>query len=563
MNEQSQKRFENQIVCGNCLEIMKDIPDNSIDACVTDPPAGISFMGKHWDTFDKSMFGKAGEEGENDLKVKKNFNILPRYGNADLYGFQNFVCAVFTEVMRVLKPGGHALVWAIPRTSHHTAMGLERAGFEIRDCVYHIFGSGFPKSEDVSQAIDKKVCRETLEKTLGRKPTPEEFKEKWNGFRVIAGKHPDPRHKYPNTDITGGKYVGGESGKRESGIITAPATSEAAEWSGWGTALKPAVECWWLCRKPIESTVAENVLKWGTGGVNVDGCRVGTTLEEYEKLNDGRKSNRTIRAGEVAKGFGMKPEGLRNTEQNPAGRFPANLILSCTCEGVKTIGTETEIKEPEEVRGGIFSPSQGKPAGRIYKGGFLTIGHDPDCPVRLLDEQAPQTGAFAKVKSGHSGKSRGIYGDYAHRGDDGETFYGDGLKGASRFFYCAKTSKSERDAGLEGMDGKYMDEGREVGSAGGTNPRNRGAENKRTNFHPTVKSLALMRYLITLISRHGQTILDPFAGSGSTLMAAKQLDRRYIGIEKEESYCEIARKRVENIVIQPDLFKKNGISSEM
>src|SRR3990167_3553134 len=149
------EEMRNEVVNADCLEAMKLMPNNCVDSIVTDPPAGISFMGKEWDTFDKNMFGKKGEEGENDLKIKKDFDILPRYGNADLMGFQNFICQVFTEAIRVLKPGGYALVWAIPRTSHHTAMGLERAGFEIRDIINHIFGSGFPKSLNIGKQIDK------------------------------------------------------------------------------------------------------------------------------------------------------------------------------------------------------------------------------------------------------------------------------------------------------------------------------------------------------------------------------------------------------------------------
>jgi len=127
----------------DCLEVMKGFEDNSIDSIVTDPPAGISFMGKEWDIFDKSMFGIKGQEGKDDLK-----------------GFQEFIYIVFLEAYRVLKPGGHCLVWAIPRTSHHTAMGLERAGFEIRDKVYHLFGSGFPKNLNIGKAYDKVMGNE-------------------------------------------------------------------------------------------------------------------------------------------------------------------------------------------------------------------------------------------------------------------------------------------------------------------------------------------------------------------------------------------------------------------
>lgn len=204
---------------GDCLVAMKKMPDNSVDCIITDPPAGISFMGKEWDTHD------------------------------DLNAFQNFIKDIFTEAKRVLKPGGHACVWAIPRTSHHTAMGLERAGYEIRDIIHHTFSSGFPKSHNIGKSIDK--------------------------------------------------------------------------MKGWGSALKPAVEHWILCRKPLEEkTIASNVLKYGTGGINIDDCRI-----PYADSNDKPIGG----FGGMAIGIGQPLETQEysgSNECNKQGRFPANLIVS-------------------------------------------------------------------------------------------------------------------------------------------------------------------------------------------------------------------------------------------
>ena len=454
----------NKIHCADCLEFIRNIPDKSIDAIVTDPPAGISFMGQEWDTFDKSMFGKKGEEGENDLKVKKNFEVLPRYGNADLLGFQDFICAVFTEAIRVLKPGGHTLVWAIPRTSHHTAMGLERAGFDIRDCVYHIFGSGFPKSHNVALGIDKKT---------GYK--------KNRGHAIASGS------KYHPT--TGLARASGELLPDYKGH-----TPEAKQWEGWGTALKPAVECWWLCRKPLsEKTVAENVLKWGTGGLNIDGCRVEYTDDNkpIPQLAQGKTEIKTDK--------GMYGGNSYNESKTKSviggslqGRFPANLIHD---------GSDEVMAGFPNTGGGHWSYKQKKGQG-VLKLGLNNL---------------------------------------SDKGTDKE------IASAARFFYCAKASRSERDAGLEGVEAKRI-EGRDEGQ----DERNVPYKSRTTpqrNQHPTVKPLALMRYLIKLITPPNGIVLDMFAGSGSTLVACRDLGIRFIGIEIEPKYVSIANKRLSQEVL--------------
>jgi hypothetical protein len=213
------------ILQGDCLEVLKTIKDNSVDSLVTDPPAGISFMSKAWD----------GSKGGRD-------------------GWVEWLTQVMLECHRVLKPGAHGLIWAIPRTSHWTAWAIESAGFEIRDSIHHIFGSGFPKSHDISKAIDKAAGAE---------------REKGKVLRT------DPNIK-------------GASFKNAEGRIEIreeiPATPEAKQWDGWGTALKPAHEVWWLVRKPLsEKNVAQNVLKHGTGGLNINGTRIEFKDDSYDR----------------------------------------------------------------------------------------------------------------------------------------------------------------------------------------------------------------------------------------------------------------------------------------
>ena len=437
------EEFIGKMIQGDCLEVLRDIPDNSVDACVTDPPAGISFMGKEWDTFDHDMFGKKGEEGENDLKVKKNFNILPRYNNADLIGFQNFICQAFTEVIRILKPGGHALVWAIPKTSHHTAMGLERAGFEIREKIFHIFGSGFPKSLNISKAIEKKNSP-----------------DKWKNNRYGGGN--------AKCSKCGKWIISGNPCKCPKDKIEFESV-EAKQWDGWGTTLKPAVEEWILIRKPLsEDTIVENVLKWRVGGLNIDGCRIKVDPEiDKSQL---KTMNRSAKAQDERKGWGMNAH-TSDTPQvvSSKGRFPANIILDE--ESGKMLDKQT---------------------------GLLKSGDN--CIRR-------QEGHF--LKHGGLGKD-----------GDVQTTYGD-VGGASRFFYCAKASRKEK------------------------------GEN---NEHPTIKPIALMEYLVKLITKEGQIILDPFMGSGSTIIACIKQNRNYIGIEKETEYCEIAKKRIEEETRQGKLL---------
>jgi hypothetical protein len=285
----------------------------------------------------------------------------------------------------------------------------------------------FPKSLDISKEIDKKLGAER--KTVGLKP-------------------------YTNDgSIRGNSYNKGGY-ERVQLPITAPATPEAQQWDGWGTALKPANEPIVLARKPLsEKTIAENVMKWGTGGLNIDGCRIGT--EEIKTYGKRKGQGVSLEWSKYT-----SPEGYEG--ETHQGRFPANVILD------------------EE-------------AGR------------------MLDEQQ---------------------------------------KGASRFFYCAKASKKERNMGLEDVEPTTVDDGRNKPI---DNPFLRG-KTLRQNSHPTVKPVKLMEYLITLITPPNGIVLDPFLGSGTTALAALNLGRFFIGIELNEEYCEIARRRIEQHKTQTELF---------
>ena len=235
------KGIINNVVLGDNLDVMKTMPNNFVDSIVTDPPAGIGFMGKAWDK----------DKGGRDAWVE-------------------WLTQTMTEALRVLKPGGHALIWALPRTSHWTAWAVENAGFKIRDCVYFVFGTGLPKSQNISKAIDK--SKGVDRKVIGVKPGHEGFVNRGNMSSIqglkgtLGGKGGFARPWMDDPDKVENYHM-----------ATASTSPEAQQWDGWGTALKPAVECWWLCRKPLsEKTMAANVLKWGCGGLNIDGCRLPT-----------------------------------------------------------------------------------------------------------------------------------------------------------------------------------------------------------------------------------------------------------------------------------------------
>ena len=389
---------------GDCLDELKKLDDNSIDSIVTDPPYGLAFMGKKWD-----------------------YDVPSQ--------------AIWEECMRVLKPGGHLLAFAGSRTYHRMAVRIEDAGFEIRDQIMWVYGSGFPKSHNIGKAVDKLEGKEVF---IGK------------GFNVAGqgiglNQNKELRSDHPN-------YV---------------KPTYDNEWEGWGTALKPAHEPIVMARKSFKGSVAENVLEWGTGGINIDGCRIKpkegdnyNTLENVvvEGKDAGIYTNYDQR-GENSKATNKTGYREKRIVKNDEGRFPANIIFD-----------EEAGKILDEQSGNVKGmASQNCNNQKLYGGNALN--------------------ASSTTRSGFK-----------------EGYNDNG--GASRFFYCPKANKSDRN---EGSD----------------------------NNHPTVKPTNLMTYLVRLVTPKDGVVLDPFMGSGSTGKACMREDFQFVGIEREEEYIEIAKQRIE------------------
>jgi site-specific DNA-methyltransferase (adenine-specific) len=415
---------------GDALDVLRTLPDASVHALVTDPPSGIAFMNMAWDD----------DRGGRDAWV-------------------SWLAEIMCEVYRVLKPGAHGLVWALPRTSHWTACALEDAGFEIREKVYHLFGNGFPKALDISKAIDAEL----------------------GATREVVAENPNHR---PVNGVHKGVYTGVYAG---APYITAPATPEAQQWDGYKTALKPAAEEWILVRKPIsERNVARNVLEHGTGGLNVDACRVGISETDPNFRQTAASDNipfSGVRLTTKKPSANFHPDSLRH---NALGRYPPHVVFSHASDCTDTACVE-------------------------------------GCPVRVLGEQSGvRTSGY--MEGTFSGKSRRCYGDYNDYHCKG-TYADTGT--AARFFPCFR----------------YQTKPPPSGRAGST--------------HPTQKSLALMEWLVKLVTAPDQVVLDCFMGSGTTGVAALRAGRQFIGIEMDAAYFAIAQQRIteeQNRPKQLDMF---------
>lgn len=488
-----------EVFNADCLDQLTQIPENSYDALVTDPPAGISFMGKTWDS------DKGGREE-----------------------WVSNMAKIFRLTWYALKPGAHALVWALPRTSHWTATALEDAGFEIRDVVLHLFGSGFPKSLDVGKAIDKIAGAE----------------RKIIGISSITG----ARRGSVIDDKAG--YTPGRSFQNSESVtnhITVPATDDAKKWDGWGTSLKPGSEHWILARKPIsESTVAANAVKWGTGGINIDGGRISTEERPLrERRNDPGMDGPT---------YGHGINGSKAIGTTTKGRWPANVTLAHTksCHLVAThdgkgyaINRFTDGAKP--FGGGAGHPFESEQIPEKIEIWACV----PGCPVRMLDDQSGTLTSGYMAKDTNRTTDGGYHGGFPTDRIGAHDTYGD-AGGASRFFYVAKPSRAERNEGLEDMAEKPLN-----WSSGTKNPGSFQAEGTKKevqNFHPTVKGISLMRYLCRLITPPGGIVLDPFMGSGTTALACYVEKFGFVGIEKEAEYFEIAKARIAEATRQQELF---------
>lgn len=461
------------ILHGDCLTVLRTLDVDSIDACVTDPPYGIGFMSKSWDTF--SPAAAAARIMENDEIDSDNPNLRGRTRgvasspSAIEYdrsvegqrGFQAFCESWGREVFRVLKPGAYLLVCGAPRSYHRMACGIEDAGFEVRDCFAWLFGQGYPKSVDIARAIDMALCTEDGRHCMRRVP--------------------------PSLKFQPGDHVCAE-------------TELGKQWAGWGSGLKPSNEPILVARKPLVGTLAENVLKFGAGALNIAACRLDSTVDDWsrEKLarhkaarNEPSGTRRYIEKGSTD--FGMLP-GPRGGDE--LGRWPANVLLD-------------------------------------------QIAAD------LLDAQSGELTSGANPRRRSSDKFRDIFGAF-HGQAECTPARGADAGGASRFYYVAKPSREERDLGCHDLIARPRDESRKEGNPGGDNPRNRGLQ-PRGNFHPTVKPVELMRWLVRLVTPPGGLVLDPFTGSGTTGMACVYEQRRFIGIEREADYIAIAERRIRSV----------------
>jgi DNA modification methylase len=412
-----------KIELGDCLEILKTIPDNSIDSMVSDPPSSIFMMSREWDS------DKGGREQ-----------------------WINWLTSIAQECLRCLKPGSHALIWSLPRRSHWTATAIERAGFDIKEIIVHNFSSGYPKGKNIGKEIDK--------------------------------------------------YI------------------------GFNTSIKPSNEFWILCQKPIsEKTIVNNILKWGTGAMNIDACRISTT----DNLNGGAYAKDGTERDD---GWHMKRGGAGEYVQ-PTGRFPAATINSHG-EGCKPVGTRkiqsgvavNENRDPQKSKNvyGDFGKMQGENHG--YGLEEVTEWEcEEGCPIKLMDEQSGilKSGTGSVMKASCKGYQPNAYGKESRAEGTPMISYGD-QGGASRFFkqldpdpfvYQSKPSKAEKNKGTDVV-----------------------------NDHISVKSLPLMKYFVRLITPVGGTVLDPFMGSGTTGVAAKEEGFDFVGIEMDEHYFEIAGKRI-------------------
>ena len=451
------------LILGNCKEEMKKIESDSIDSIVTDPPYELGFMGKKWDSSGIAY----------DVEV-------------------------WSEALRILKPGGHLLAFGGARTHHRMMVAIEDAGFEIRDCLMWLYGSGFPKNHNISKAIDKSLGAER--KIIGKK----------------KGTYADI--KRDNKTGQDGLHGGIATNRpRVESYITTPTTSEAIQWDGWGTALKPAHEPIVLARKPLtEKTIVKNVLKYNTGAMNIDSSRVFT--EDVLSIGSNNRTNATIN-------FGMRDDKQAQGQHN-LGRFPANIILECICDEViagENEGVVINNKNSKSANDTIYKLgiSQGEQdAPRMYKD-TGDIHTNPECPCYILNEQAPSVGnAYNGKRKKQSTGGTGHTLTREHKVGESAGLF-DGLSGASKFFYCAKASKGERNKGID-----------------------------IKNTHPTVKPIKLMEYLVRLITPPNGRVLDPFMGSGSTGCACVKLGFDFTGIELSEESFLISQKRI-------DYFKGN------
>jgi DNA modification methylase len=531
-----------KLMLGDNMQSLKELPDNSVDSIVTDPPYGLSFMNKKWDY---------------DVPTVE----------------------FWSEVYRVLKPGGHILSFGGTRTYHRMAVNIEDAGFEIRDQIMWIYGSGFPKSHNIGKAIDKrggesigwfgewlKKWREENEipqsqiaelfpsKTGGltgcvsnwelgnNLPTNEQFNKICEAYDLPFKSLEEAEREFLGTKTSGiGKAFtkdGWGSGKDEVEV-----TKGQSDWEGWGTAIKPAVEPICVARKPLsEKSVAENVLKWGTGGLNIDASRIGNEVRQNQQKNFANGNGGVYRESNSSKDEFVDAEG----------RFPANVILECICDDVirgkkgevrKSSGRIRENHEYNSVGNMGSYNGEGTIDNYNDKGDIHT---NPNCPCYILNQQSGVKKSGFNPNASKKQYNGGTFGGGETNSNNG---YGD-EGGASRFFYVPKVSKKERNRGLDGFEKKTSawlspDSRTDKENYDRTSPGlERFKPQPRANNHPTVKPINLLTYLIRLVTPKNGVVMDCFMGSGSTGIAAQLEGFKFIGMEMDEDYFNIAEARI-------------------
>ena len=437
---------------GDCLVVMNSMNKCSVDSIVTDPPYHLSDMTKRYGKSDAKECGY-GNDGS-FRRLSKGF-MGKEWDGGDIA----FQVDTWRKCFELLKPGGHLIAFSGSRTYHRMAVAIEDAGFEIRDQCIWLYGSGFPKSHNIGKQIDK---------------------IQGNDREVVGSRKAHDIRGNALMEASVPEY------KKEQSVIDLEITKGSSDWEGWGTALKPAHEPMVLARKPIEEkSVADNVLKHGVGGINIDDCRVQcepddnivrperTEAQAYNFFRGGEEDQTNVRKTTQRQprneqsvwtdnNSGMKAEGSMFADADPRGRYPSNVM------------------------------------------------HDGSCVVNdILPDNS------------------------------------------SRYFYTAKTNQAERNAGLHGFDPKFAPT---MGDGIGVKEHNEQTATKKKNVHPTVKPVELMKYLVRLVTPKNGLVLDPFMGSGSTGMAAREEDFQFVGIEKEEEYYEIAKARIKNVKPQLKLF---------
>lgn len=489
---------------GDCIEALRKFKDGRFDSIVTDPPYELGFMGKAWD--------------------------------ASGVAFQ---VELWREVLRVLKPGGHLLAFGGTRTYHRMTCAIEDAGFEIRDSLHWMYGTGFPKSLDVSKAIDA---------AAGAKRGP--------GERRTDGRYASPMR-------VSGRSAGimGEVVERLAPEVTAPATDLAKQWQGWGTALKPAHEPIVLARKPLAGTVAANVAAHGTGALNIDACRIaGADANTTGRANSGAKGNGGVYGASVT----------YTSESSPLGRWPANVLLDehaaaeldaqasgasrffqvtsefCRCGSELTGGANTSVgrkrankdaNSDTDGSGSKTSITSGSEASSTGSANAAAYSEPSQCSRCGKPERSKDTASLARASTSPNGENA----------TETDTTPITGNTANVPFKYVSKPSRKERDQGCAHLPPKSGGEAtdREDGSIGTENPRaGAGRTGGARNYHPTVKPIDLMRYLVRLVTPPGGVVLDPFTGSGTTGIATLAEGFKFVGVEREPEYFTIAEARL-------------------